>query len=197
MKCMTKAKPKSSVKSNAGLITLDFLFGFLLSFAFLMIFFALAYSLTIVEVVQYIAFAGSRTFMAADINISAQKSNANAKVASLTTDANKFAKNLNKNWFVVGKLTTLESDKSAAEFNIGVQIPLTIKLLDFKVPFFGQTKVTNSGQGFDTQLSSYLIREPTEKECNDFNDARPLNMQTKAAYDPRLFKNYYRISDNG
>ncbi len=197
------------LQSNSGLISLDFLFGFLLSFAFIMIFFALAYSLTVVEIVQYVAFASSRTFMSADISTGTQTANAQAKAASLVE--NKLAKFLNQNWFTIGvgrnliKVVVSDSSvnaKGSPEFFMGVEIPLTIRLLDFRIPFFGRTKTTNAGEGFKTQVSSYLIREPTQTECLAFNGNRATLLRNKTVntgYDmiPNFINSYVRISDNG
>ncbi len=190
-----------NLESNQGLISIDFLFGFLLSFAFLMVFFALAYSLTIVEVVQYIAFASSRTYMGADVSPGVQKTNAIDKATSLA-GVNKFGGFVSQNWFKMGAVQVLQNDASGVEYFIGVQIPLTIKLLDFKIPFFGTTKTTNSGEGFQTVISSYLIREPTETECLSFNKNRAallINTASDAHYGslPNFAGSYVRISDNG
>ncbi len=199
----------SGIRSNRGLISIDFLFGFLMSFAFLMIFFALAYSLTIVEVVQYIAFASSRAYMGADINQSTQANNAKSKAASLIEG--KFASFLGKSWFTLGtgrdyiKIRSTDmslNSQGGPEFFIGVEIPLTIHLLDFRIPFFGRTKATNAGQGFQTQVSSYLIREPTEKECLDFNSNRAnllINNTVSTGFGSisSFLGSYIRITDNG
>lgn len=201
-KTVTQAKALAILKSNSGLISIDFLFGFLLSFAFLMIFFALAYSLTIVEVVQYVAYASSRTYMASDANDSEQKKNALAKADNLKA---LLIKHMDTAWFVMGApngpvLQISKTDPDPKEFAIGVHIPLTLKLIDFKVPFFGSTKLTNPGQGFQTSLSSYLITEPTEKEINLFNDKCYEQIVKKAVdghYDPALSSKVFRISDNG
>ena len=196
-------------RSNEGLISLDFLFGFLLSFAFLMVFFALAYSLTIVEVVQYVAFASSRTYMGADINEGAQEKSANAKATNLVTK--KFSSFLNSDWFQVGNgptiLKIIKSDSGMDSgtpprptYNIGVRIPLTIHLLDFRVPFFGRTKTTDAGNGFQTIVSSYLIREPTQDECLKFNDARGSLLKALAPYSNLTSfspGSVIRITDNG
>jgi uncharacterized membrane protein len=202
MKNVAQEKQVSLLRSNSGLISIDFIFGFLLSFAFLMIFFALAYSLTIVEVVQYIAFASSRTYMASDVSDVEQTTNAQAKANKLKA---LFLKHMDNSWFVMGSengavLQIAKTDPDAKEFAIGVHIPLTLKLLDFKIPFFGSTKLTNPGQGFQTTLSSYLITEPTEKEINLFNDKRYEQIVKKAVdghYDPALNSKVFRISDNG
>ncbi len=204
-----ETKNFKGVRSSDGLISLDFLFGFLLSFAFLMVFFALAYSLTIVEVVQYVAFASSRTYMGADISESAQEISANAKAKSLVKK--KFSSFLNADWFQVGSGQTivkiLKNDMSfntepnpQPNFNIGVQISLTIHLLDFRVPFFGRTKTTDAGDGFKTMISSYLIREPTQDECLKFNDARGTLLKALPPYSNLTSfspGSVMRITDNG
>ncbi len=211
MKSVMNKKIRTSLGlcSNHGLISIDFLFGFLLSFAFLIVFFALAYSLTIVEVVQYIAFASSRTYMAADIDMNAQKANAQAKAESLIKG--KFAQYMGPSWFAIGSganlIKTIANDssvnaKGGPEYFVGVQIPLTIRLLDFRIPFFGRTKATNAGEGFQTQVSSYLIREPTERECLEFNANRAtllMNSTPGAGFNsiPNFLGSYARISDNG
>lgn len=199
----TQIKNFKALESNQGLISIDFLFGFLLSFAFLMVFFALAYSLTIVEVVQYIAFASSRTYMSADVSAAAQKTNAQAKATNLL--GAKFGGYVSQNWFHVGSGTDpikvqAVDPSGGTEFFIGVQIPLTIHLLDFRIPFFGSTKATNSGEGFQTVISSYLIREPTEQECLSFNANRAtllININPLYGTLPNFLGAYARITDNG
>ncbi len=211
MKMKVETKNLKLLKSNQGLISIDFLFGFLLSFAFLMIFFALAYSLTAVEVVQYIAFASSRSYMGADTSQAVQANNATSKATSLITK--KFAVQLNKNYFEIGTkrgLITIRNDNSISytksgaaaepEYFIGVQIPLTIHLLDFHIPFFGSTKATDAGSGFKTTVSSYLIREPSEKECRDFNDNRGAMLRALPPYSALtqdFTANIARVTDNG
>lgn len=204
----TERKLFSGIRSNRGLISVDFLFGFLLSFAFLMVFFALAYSLTIVEIVQYVAFASSRTYIGADVDKLAQEKSAQLKATNLV--GVKFASFMKKSWFEVGGsnkaiLKIISSDMSLGadgnpQYRIGVQIPLTIHLLDFHIPFFGSTKTTDSGEGFKTMISSYLIREPTQNECLQFNDNRGNLLKTFPPYSALpdfISSSVRRISDNG
>lgn len=180
----THLKQKSK-KSESGFMTIDFLFGLLLSIAFVMVFLALSYSLAVVEITQYASFSIARTYMASHSSTAAQNKQALKKYAQLQTSLSQIFKS---DLFGIGQPKFLTS--SGKEYTTGVQIPIQLKMLNMNIPFFGST---SDGTDFNSMITTYLIREPTEKECLDFNDNRAALIGAQSY----PMKKYIRVSDNG
>ncbi len=55
-------------KKSAGFITIDFIFALITVFGLSTLLFALTFTLSVVEIVQYITFSSARSFYAAHLN---------------------------------------------------------------------------------------------------------------------------------
>jgi len=171
------------LKSQRGLITVDFLFALVLILGFAGLMFALTMTLTLASVTQYVTFASARNFFTAHITQDQQIDRANKKYEELL--GNPVLKPLYTNgWFLVdaqpfvGDHTSLIPQYAEAAQNAnkfwGVGTNFTATILDFNIPFFGSTAPDGdgTGSGFKTYMGSYLGREPTTEECLAFVDQR-------------------------
>lgn len=207
------------LKSQAGMITLDFLFAFVLVMGFAGLLFALTLTLTVVEITQYVTFASARNYSASHINVIYQEQQARLKYKELT-EATVFAPLYSNGWFEIDKPeAVLVGDASAMfpeykqaspeEPNLfyGVGTKFIARMLEFNIPFFGSTTDEGDGQGsgFKTFIASYLSREVTTNECLNFFNARrwekirALPVSNASPYSVLTPGNegYVVVSDNG
>jgi hypothetical protein len=180
---MQQALLLKTLKNQKGSLTLDFMFALVLVLGVSGLFFALSFTLSVVEISQYIAFATSRNYMAAHFDETNQKQQAEAKFAQLTENTPLKVLFKNNSWF---KLTYVETgdfrekypaDASLENDNItfwGTQLDLQADVLDFKIPMYGSTN--EDGNAFKTKVNSFLGREVTSEECNQFYSQRWQNI---------------------
>lgn len=195
-----------TLKNSKGIITLDFLFAFTLIFGFTILFFSLALTLTVVEVTQYITFTAARKTNAAHLDENSQQALGKEKLNELFS--NKVLAPLYKSgWFEVTNLTTGKmpgyADKTDKFY--GAAVTFIARILDMQIPFYGSTAPNGDGTGnnFRTIIASYLGREPTTKECMDFNaqrwsTIRNLSVVGAAPYSTSTADGgYYNYADDG
>lgn len=207
--------------SESGMITLDFLFAFVLVMGFSALLFALTLTLTVVEVTQYITFASARNYSAGHVNVIYQEQQARLKYKELT-EGSVFTPLFSNGWFEVARadsanLLVGDATQTFAEYKpsspedpnlfYGVGTPFIARMLEFHIPFFGSTTDEGDGQGsgFKTFIASYLSREVTTNEClRFFNNLRwqkirslPVNGGNSYALAPGDDVNYWIVSDNG
>ena len=145
--------------------------------------FALTFTLSTVEIVQYAAFSASRAHSAGNFDINAQKKAAQLKYDQLM-DQSAFSNLFKNGWFTVSKSADLEirsgngddfgknySDGTYAFKFHGVRTTFTAKILEMQLPFFGKIQ-PDEDDGFKARLTGFLIRETSQKECYDFMEAR-------------------------
>ncbi|MCB0350136.1 MAG: hypothetical protein KDD38_03065 [Bdellovibrionales bacterium] len=174
------------MKNSGGFITVDYLFAFFLVSGFSLAIMTFSATLSMVEVVQYMTFASARNYFAGNLTEPKQREAAATKFFELKADP-VIAPLLNGGWFDV------PDDSYIVDFNIpekypnfknysgnpdinlfhGVIVTFNAKILDFQIPFFGSTKSGNldsedSAKGFTTYITSFLGREPSFRECNEF-----------------------------
>lgn len=177
------------LKNKSGNLVLDFVFAITLVLGVSTVIFLLSFSLSIVEVVQYIAFASSRNYFASDFSEETQAARAEKKFELLINDP--VVKNLfgPQSWFQVKYLGSKDyreeyqdgEDSGQPTYFVGSKIEFTASVLDFEVPFYGST--TPDGGGYKTNINSFLGREPSAQECENFGDARWENIiQLDAKY---------------
>lgn len=210
--------------NSRGFITVDYLFAFFLVAGFSMVIMTFSATLSMVETVQYVAFAGARNFFAGNMDLQAQQNAATKKMSALASNK-AVAPLLSGNWFKAdianatvnynipenanGFSDYTPSDPSRNLFH-GVIIPFQANILAFQIPFFGSTTKSDSGGGsksptFSTNITAFLGREPTYQECSDFNQARWQNIKnlstpTGSSYQPPSSApnvEYVVINDNG
>ncbi len=212
------------MKNSRGFITVDYLFAFFLVSGFCLVIMTFSATLSMVETVQYMAFAGARNFFAGNSDLQAQKNAATKKLATLAANP-AVAPLFVGNWFKADIANAIidydipnheqafqnyaPSDPSRNLFH-GVVIPFQANILAFQIPFFGSTtksSTESSGKSptFTTNITAFLGREPTFQECNEvFNQNRWENIKrlpvpAGSSYAPPrgAQTDYVFINDNG
>lgn len=192
------------VKSSRGQVLVEFIFAVSIAVGVGSILFVLAYSLMVIEIAQYIAFATARALALSHLSPSFQAESAQRKFEYLTQRHPQISTLFNNRWFSVGNLETAGGDGQqsltvfprssfARDYNaspdserrgkfLGVRFSLQLPILRFKIPFLGYTFEED---GATTRLTGFLIREPSEQECRDFFSERSnLTYWRKIIYEP-------------
>ncbi len=169
-----------TLRSQSGLVTLDYLFAFILVGGFSLLLFALTTTLSTVEIVQYITYSSARNFYASHVTPKRQFDSAVQKYNDLTRNPviSPLFKNgwfsLEQTTFTVGSVSKTNPDfqkyQQDDQNNLfhGTAVYLVMNVLDFNVPFFGPTSRINDGgkkEGYGAYIGSYLGRESTFSEC--------------------------------
>ncbi|MGE0526803.1 MAG: hypothetical protein AB7G93_19665 [Bdellovibrionales bacterium] len=199
--------------SEAGLITVDFLFALVLILGFTSLMFVLSFSLSVASLTQYITFAAARNYAVAHLDRAAQEQRAQLKYRELIENP-VFTALYSNGWYQIDAQpnigdhtqTNPEFQDATSGVNLfwGVGTTFVARVLDFRIPFFGSTAPDSdgSGSGFKTYLGSYLGREPTTQECLDFVAARWDAIRrlsgSGASYSSGTGgSRYYAMTDNG
>jgi hypothetical protein len=179
----------SPLSNQSGQLVFDFLFAIGISIGMFLIFFALAYTFTAVEVAQYVAFSSARAQSGANVNLDAQIEAGKTKYAFLTTSSPSIRGFFNPVWIELGKTpdqrmggTTgntfygaLTNGGSAAYLQsyTGLSFSLVSHVLSFNVPFLkSSNQGDDEGGNFKTNVNAILIREPSADECQTFWKSR-------------------------
>lgn len=171
------------LKSQRGVLTLDFLFAFVLIMGFSTILFALSLTLTVAEITQYVTYAAARNYAPAHVSEERQRQMATLKYRELLTHSELQPFYVN-GWFQVdaepdvGDITKIfpeyAGDGAVTNNFIGAGTTFIARMLEFNVPFYGSTASDGDGAGggFKTYLASYLGREVSTNECLQFMQQR-------------------------
>ncbi|MFK8136830.1 MAG: hypothetical protein AB8E15_00590 [Bdellovibrionales bacterium] len=171
---------KKLIKDESGSLTVDFVFGLMIVMASFAIFFALTFTLSTIEVAQYIAFSSSRTFAAAHQDPATQESRAQAKFDSLLSRApfkGLFSRN---GWFrldyqksgsMLDEFPETSGDFTNALF-IGSKLEFRSLIMEIEMPVLGI-----SGDGLRSPIYSFLGREVSFSECKNFFNNRWNNIK--------------------
>lgn len=208
-------RPFKTLANEDGVLTVDFLFSFVLVMGFSVILFSLTLTLTAVEVAQYMTFASARAQNAAHHDPEAQNKIAIDKFQEIRTNPvlNIF---FGGNWFTVSSPDIDDHSKIIPEYASpadgvsifwGTSVTFTARILDIQIPFFGSTapESDGSGAGFTTRIGSYLGREVTSDHCYNrvvterWNSIRNLEVPGGVAPYTNFTQpnTYIPISDNG
>ena len=147
-----------------GALSVDFVFTFCAGLLLLLYFLMVSFTLSLMEVSQYIAFKTSRTYFAGHNNFALQENKAQAEFNRLK---NLFFKPSMNNWFTL-RLENVQSDRNAvdseeANLLLGTQLTFTSKVLGLSIPF-----LKDDTGDVEFEVSSYLGREPSQTECINF-----------------------------
>lgn len=174
------------MRNQRGIVTLDYLFAFILVGGFSFLFLALSVTLSTVEIVQYMTFASARNFYAGHVSPQTQFDAAQEKFNQISSNP-VFLPLFTNGWFQLDKKTLsigsisrknpdFASYRQPDQQNLfhGTVIYLVANVLDFKVPFFGSTTRISQGgkEGYGSYIGSYLGRETTYMECDNFMKLR-------------------------
>jgi hypothetical protein len=187
------------IDNQRGITTTDFLFSMLFSVAMILLTLGLTFTLSVMEITQYLTYSAARAMAAAQENPEKQVAKAKSKFDSLKN--NPAFKNLYAgNWFTLsepeirwGSTRRLgqknfqddypgKGSDTNREIFQGVRVTLTAKVLEMNIPFVGSLAPDEGG--FSARLVSMLIREPTFEECRDWMKERFNELQRKQKLKP-------------
>jgi hypothetical protein len=197
------AKRPNILKSEEGLISLDFIFALSMAFGFAAIFFVMALTLATVEAGQYITFATARAYHGAHENEQLQKDIGRAKFEELIGKGI-FKRIFNQSWFTL-QLVNIgdfndqypETDTDNAVF-VGAQVRYKAKVLNMKLPVVGNTADGDNSPVGSAILNAYLMREVTSSECRNVNLQRYEHIRKlDPKYDELPNGSASLITDNG
>lgn len=165
---------------EAGFVAAEFVFALTMAAGIGIALFAITYTLTVVEVAQYIAFATSRAQIAAHIDIDSQEKRGLDTYNLLKkNDVFKRLFSFKKNstaWFSLPPTPEQKLGRNVSDVfseypitnnrvpSTGVRIRFVSKILNLKLPLLGRLMGEDS-EGLSANVTSFLMREPTQKEC--------------------------------
>ena len=198
---MKKQISLTSLHNQKGSITVQFVFGFLLVFSFIIGFFYLSLTLVISELVQYAVFSSSRYLSLSHQDVTKQREVAKRKYGDLL-----FASD-SEGIFRTGFFGPINGDDKP--FNLqqepnhgvneqqgmpgeqryrnlfyGVWTEFQPKGLNLKMPFWGESVQGTEKDLFDSVIGSYLGREPSQAECITFAAKRWEMIKDKIPLNP-------------
>ncbi|MCY4513261.1 MAG: hypothetical protein OXB86_06200 [Bdellovibrionales bacterium] len=165
--------PLQSNTSPKGLVTIPFLIAFVIVMFLILSFFRLTLTLTYANVLQYITYSSARKLSLGDTDESTQTGRGEGKYSQLTSDL------INRSaWFDVptSPQTGFNPDYTESGYRnlfYGVFVPFTSNLISFRIPLLAE----EGDQGLTTTIGTYLGREPSQDECNQFNEEKKNHIQ--------------------
>ena len=163
-----------SQKNQKGLVTIPFLIAFIVVMFLILSFFRLTLTLTYASVVQYITYASARRLSLGDADTQTQKGKGEEKYSQLTSELLKRSA-----WFDVPSSPQTGFNPEYTESGYrnlfyGAFVPFTSNLISFRVPLLAE----DGDQGLTTTIGSYMGREPSQDECNNFNTEKKNQIKT-------------------
>lgn len=170
---------KGRMKSEAGFITMDFLFAIVITFGMSIVLFAMTYTLSVVEVTQYITFSSARAQAAGNKDVQTQIEEAKKRYTKLMNDR-RVSSIFGTGWFEVSPVAQLDvrsgetnfaqdypssATGSTREVYSGVRTNLHARILEMNLPLLGKL---GEDDAMTLRVNSFLIREPSAQECRDF-----------------------------
>ncbi len=184
--------------NQRGFVTTEFLFAIIIAFGMTLVTFALTFTLSTVEVAQYVTFSASRAHAAGNYDAASQKKQAQLKYDELMGNS-EIAPLFTNGWFKISKSSDLEirsgsGDNFEKDYPVaqgsgrgthqGVRMNLAANILEMRLPLLGN--ITPDGDGFKTKLSALLIREPSQQECYKY-----MELRKDALFDNGNFENRF------
>lgn len=173
MKRMTKGR----MGSQTGFVTMDFIFAVVITFGMSIVLFGMTYTLSVIEVTQYVTYSAARAQAAGNKDKDAQVEEARNRYTKLLKDP-RIGSTYSTGWFEISPVAQL--DVRSGETNFGQDYPTTgverevyagvrtnlhARILEMKLPLLGQLAEEDS---MTLRVNSFLIREPSAQECRDF-----------------------------
>ena len=176
-----------------GMVTLPFLLVSAIILFFVMVFFGLAFTLAHVSIVQYMTYSAARAYSLGGEDIPKQEKAGEDHYKKLRGGGPppKFFKNANAysspndGWLFikreptnVGKYNQFHSPLPPNMF-YGVTTEFETRIAKFCIPFLSPPDC-NQNENIDSiKIHSFLGREPSQKECGDFNDKRRIAIKQR------------------
>jgi hypothetical protein len=204
-------------KNSQGFLTVEFSVALLISVAFSIMFFCIAFTLSSAFVAQYIAFSIGRIYSGGHVNVAEQEALARKKFTKIMA-APGVGKLFAQGWFTLGyDSPAFRSGVSGEVFGDytsasqdGLRLPVTgvrllfgTKLLNLKLGPLGSTNPQD--EPMTAKVTGFMLRNPTQDECQKFFkvenrhralidiDSRFSNYDTQAGSNPK----YFAMEDNG
>jgi len=203
------------VANEKGQMTAEFMIAIVMAFGLFMLFFAMSFTFSVIEISQYVVYSTSRAHAASNLDMEAQKKAGDDKFKQLTNSS--AIGNLYKNgWYVIGQptfkqggeetfrneLANQNEDPTAFFKNVfvGVSVPFEAKIMTMKIPFIS-TNDEDDVSVFKTNINAILLREVSQKECQVEHwgkDRRGRALQALGS-GRNFYKvdKYFRMEDNG
>ena len=209
-----------ALKNQSGQMVVDFMISIVIAFGLFMVFFAMTYTFSAIEVAQYVVFSAARAQAGGNVTVEAQRKAGADKLTYLIQKSPEISPMFNPTWFEFGQnpdqrlgaasggtFTSLSGTNSAGAYQAftGISMPFISHLMSFKVPFImgGQTQDDGTDSGtFATHINAILAREPSMQECQDFwSPAQRLpllqHLPSGAILQGGSNSHYYPVEDNG
>lgn len=175
---------KNSRTHQAGFMTAEFLFAFTMVLCVGVLIFAITFSLTTIEVAQYIVWSSARSYSSANATQTDSVKAGQSKYSNLIAMFPLLTGKGNSSpWFklsdtvtpgdLAGKLTDAKADNNTSSNSevrhpwTGVQTEIDLILFkNVKLPFLGP--ITNDKSAFVFPVRALLLRHPSVEECRKF-----------------------------
>jgi len=172
--------------NQSGQASAEFIFSLVISFGLFMLFLSIAFTFTVVEVGQYVAFSVARAQAGANKDPGSQRDAASNKYKDLQALPG-FALLFKSGWFVFTKTPDIRqgsgndfrkelgdgSSGPSPQFEqsyTGVSLAFQSKVMGIQIPFLNPANGDDTA--FSTHLNAIVLREPSQAECIQYWQAR-------------------------
>ncbi len=174
----------TKLKSQVGSLAVQFLFGWVLIMGFVAIFAATTLTLAVIEVTQYITYASAHELFLGHGSANTQKDEARDRYNKLTTRTSlqsffKSSTGSSESLFKIQDEISIGINpdfflaSDSPNLFMGAWTTFEALILKFDPPLWGKKNSNGEGSVFGkVQIGSYLGREPSRKECREFNEKR-------------------------
>ena len=169
---------KQNDKNNKGLLTIDFIFSFLVVWGLFMAFLLMSFTLMMSSVAQYVVFATNRSHISGHISTDKQDEMGTRKFEDLIDALRPMVSTGTQSWF---RFELEDPDPgppqqlgSQNQRKYGFKINYTATVArETSFPIVGGPGDGSVGANFGrATVKAYMYREPTTSECLEFNEAR-------------------------
>lgn len=209
--------------TQSGVVITEFIFAFVVAAGMSVLLFALTYTLLVVNVTQYVAFAVSRAHLASNESPEKQIEAGQKKFAALVQSGTPISRFFASSWFEIAQPDELifrqglsaegtgggsdfSGDLGGGDNNVygryqGVSIRFLPRIMNFQIPGLGASNPDGEDEAFETRVNALLIRESSAAECREFNLRRkdPAVWSGRLANPALQFKpeSFFEAEDNG
>ena len=194
-------------KSSQGFLTVQFMLALVFIMFFIVSFLGLALTLVHASLTQYLTYSSARKLALGDETKFSQKDAAKNKYLSIRQGLfnTAFQSSASSDWFYISDAgiglnpNYSDQDDGARRLFFGSNVEFKSKITNFQVPLW-----TDKTSGdLETYIGSYLGREPSREECENFFQNLALPIGTSDGY-PSVIGNqtvtpihFTNFSDNG
>jgi len=167
---------KKNKKKSKGMLTLDFIFSFFVTWGMVMVFLLMSFTLIMSSVSQYIIFATNRAHISGHVNVDQQDLMATTKFENLAGSFGSLLSTGTESWYRA-EIELPETPAPALgprQVAYGYKLNFTATILqNAEFPIIGGPGSDSGDANFGrATLKAYMYREPTTTECLNFNRGR-------------------------